>query len=258
MNRIYCPQSCKTNNVNRYANTGGGGMTMKKKYASKFNKVSSNTQFSINGVNNRNIYSLVGNPNSIMSHDPFSNINPALCKTNDDTIKTSVKNTKGLISSKLVINNKHIPEASPLYSQRCYNQVNQKLLDLYNDVSSNNCFSINPNSDLIKTRAGLNKFFNLGNSDQSTYIYYKKSGLGLSRANYLNDISNNTGTNNCGANKILGTNRVNTLKTQCNITKDMNHVPGYTPGYQIYYNDSTLFTKKKCLYNPPDAKILAC
>ena len=258
MNKIYCPENKLNCNINLYANNVGGGMTMKKKYASKFNKVSSNTQFSINGINNRNIHSLVGNPNNMISHDPFSDISNALCKTNDNTIKTSVKNTKGLISSKLVINNKHIPEASPLYSQKCYNIVNKELLDLYNDSSLNTCFAINPNSDLIKTRSGLNKFFNLGNTDQSTYIYYKKYGLGLSRQNYLSDISNNTGTNNCGANKIVGTNRVNTLKTQCNITKDMNHVPGYTPGYQIYYNDSTLFTKKKCLYNPPDAKILAC
>ena len=56
------------------------------------------------------------------------------------------------------------------------------------------------------------------------------------------DISNNTGSNNCGANKIVGTNRVNTLKTQCNITKDINHTPGFTPGYQIYYRDSSLFS----------------
>ena len=119
MNRIYCPQTCETNNINRYANTGGGSMTMKKKYASKFNKVSSNTQFSINGINNRNIHSLVGNPNNMISHDPFSNISNALCKINDNTIKTSVKNTKGLISSKLEFS---------FYSQNCYNKVNHVLV----------------------------------------------------------------------------------------------------------------------------------
>ena len=110
MNRIYCPNVCKTINENRYANSGGGSSTMKKKYASKFNKVSSGTQFSINGINNRNIYGIVGNPNSIISNDPFSSSNNSLsCKTNDNTVKTSVKNTKGLINSKL--------RESPLYSQ---------------------------------------------------------------------------------------------------------------------------------------------
>lgn len=234
MNRIYCPQSCKTDNVNRYANTGGGGMTMKKKYASKFNKVSSNTQFSINGINNRNIHSLIGNPNNVVSHDPFSNINPALCKTHDNTIKTSVKNTKALINSKL--------QCSPLHSQHCYNKVNHVLV------------SRAENDD------PLNKHFIINNQDQSLRIQQLISNAtcSIDRTNYLNDISNNIGNNNCAAIKIVGTNRINTLKTQCNITKDMNHVPGYTPGYQIYYNDSTLFTKKKCLHNPPDAKVLAC
>ena len=41
-------------------------------------------------------------------------------------------------------------------------------------------------------------------------------------------------------------------------TKDINQVNGYTPGYSLYYNDTTLFKKKNCLYNPPDAKIIAC
>ena len=219
MNRIYCPQSCETNNINRYANTGGGSMTMKKKYASKFNKVSSNTQFSINGTNNRNIHSLVGNPNNIISHDPFSNIDNALCKTNDNTIKTSVKNTKGLINSKL--------RCSPLYSQNCYNKVNHVLVTrAEND---------NP----------LNKHLNANNQDQSLYIEQLISNVTSC------EISNNI-VNNCSAIKIVGTNRVNTLKTQCNITKDINHTPGFTPGYQIYYRDSSLFSKKKCLHNPPN------
>ena len=221
MNRIYCPQSCQTNNVNRYANTGGGGMTMKKKYASKFNKVSSNTQFSINGINNRNIHSLVGNPNNMISHDPFSNISNALCKTNDNTIKTSVKNTKGLINSKL--------RCSPLYSQNCYNKVNHVLVTrAEND---------NP----------LNKHLNANNQDQSLYIEQLVSNVTSC------EISNNI-VNNCSAIKIVGTNRVNTLKTQCNITKDINHTPGFTPGYQIYYRDSSLFSKKNCLHNPPSER----
>ena len=45
-----------------------------------------------------------------------------------------------------------------------------------------------------------------------------------------------------------------------NITKDNNHINGYTPGYSLYYGDSTLFKKKQACYlhNPKDSKVIAC
>ena len=67
------------NNYNNYANNGGGSSTMKKKYGSKFNKVSSKSNFSING---NGYHSYIGNPNSNFTQDPFSSSsNLLLCKT---------------------------------------------------------------------------------------------------------------------------------------------------------------------------------
>jgi hypothetical protein len=235
MNKTICPVGpCKNTNTNRYANSGGGGMTMKKKYAHKFNNVSSGTQFSINGINNRNIYSYIGNPNSVISNDPFSSSNNSLsCKTYDNLVKTSVKNTKGLINSKI--------RCSPLYSLNCYKNVNKELVERYENG--------NP----------VNKHFNSENKDQSFKIKLMKSRCGVDRTNYLQDISNNVGTNNCSnENKVKSSNRVKTLANQCNITKDMNEFVGYTPTYDLYYANSSLFKKIKCQNNPPDAKIIAC
>ena len=76
------------NNYNNYANNGVSSSTMKKKYGSKFNKVSSKSNFSING---NGYHSYIGNLIVILQ-DPFSSSsNLLLCKTNDNSIKTSVK-----------------------------------------------------------------------------------------------------------------------------------------------------------------------
>ena len=84
---------CINNNPNRYAGSGGGGSMLKRKYANKFNKVSSNKMFSLNGNTN---HSYIGNPNSVNSHDPFSSVSQNKC-CNEKKVNVSVKNSKGYL-----------------------------------------------------------------------------------------------------------------------------------------------------------------
>jgi hypothetical protein len=221
----------KNINVNRYSNSSGGNSTLKKKYASKFSKVSSNSQFSINGINNHHY---TGNQNTILSHDPFSSASNSLaCKTPNmitqyTTKHVSTKNTKGLLSKKLL--------CSPLNSQQCYNKVNHVLVE-----------------------KNLNKHFREGNKDQDLHIENLKATCSINRERYLEELESqsnnqsNSQTNNQNKNCYK-------KKERCNITKDNNHIKGYTPGYSLYYGDSTLFKKKQAcnLHNPPDAVVIAC
>jgi hypothetical protein len=224
---------CVNSDPNRYAGGGGGGITMKKKYASKFAKVSANKSFSLNG-NTSHTYT--GNPNSIISHDPFSNVSKGSCTTcvgNKTT--TSVKNTKGYINGKL--------RASPLYSSKCYGIVNKELVD----ISGN-----------------LNKHFISDNRVQSLHTEIVKSKCGLDRENYLAELEQSqvASQNKCSNNvqNMTSNSRTLYLMRKCNITKDNNFVKGITPGYDIYYGDSTLFRRKAAcnLHNPVDAKVIAC
>ena len=207
---------CLNNNINRYHGSGGGSVTMQKKYASKFSKVSSSSSnanirtrnFSLNGINNNNIFNNIGNPNSAIMYTS--------CKTYDTFVKTSVKNTKAHINNKLF--------CSPLKSAMCYKKVNYALLE----ISGN-----------------LNKHFNSANRDQSSYINNLKGACNITISNE-DFISSNM--HECNS------------KKSCNITKDNNKINGITIGYDIYYNDSSLFRKKKMcnMHNPRDAKIIAC
>ena len=224
---------CVNKNVNNYANSGGGGMTMKKKYAHKFNKNSSNSQFSLNGRNSHNIFGYIGNPNSSISYDG--------CKKSDSgsNVQTSVKNTKAYLNNKLNCN---------INSLACYKKINHELVKRYEDNYQG---------------TPLNKHLTANNNDQSTRISMLKAKCSIDRTNYVIDISGtgNTGKNNCSDFKTqnaTSTNRTQYLARQCNITKDKNEINGFTPGYDIYYNDSTLFKKIQCQNNPPDAKIIAC
>jgi len=223
---------CVNSNPNRYAGGGGGGITMKKKYASKFANVSSNKSFSLNG-NTSHTYT--GNPNSIISHDPFSNVSNGSCSTSvGNKTTTSVKNTKAYINEKL--------RCSPLYSSKCYNIVNKELVDINGE---------------------LNKHFISDNRAQSLYTELVKSKCGLDRENYLAELELQQAStqNKCdNVQNMTSSSRTLYLMRKCNVTKDNNFVKGFTPGYDIYYGDSTLFRKKRAckLHNPVDAKTIAC
>jgi hypothetical protein len=228
---------CNNNNPDRYAGSGGGGMTMKKKYAHKFSKNSSgngnynaNGSFSLNGVNNNNINGYIGNPNSAIN----SAISLDRCKTYDTNVKTSVKNYRGYMQNKL--------RCSPVYSFNCYKTVNHALVEI---------------------DGNLNKHLTANNNDQSSYVSLLKTKCSQDRSNYAQEISGNTccDSNDSANNRnMTSTSRTLFLMRKNNVTKDNNTVRGITPGYGIYYNDSTLFKKKDstCLHNPPDAKNGSC
>ena len=228
----YCEKNnCTTNNPNNYANSGGA--MLKKKYAHKFNKVSSNKQFSLNGNTN---HSYIGNPNSIISHDPFSSVSEnssyGLKKNN-----VSVKTSKGYLNSICSANNSAV----------CY---------------------INNNSALLDTP--LNKHLRSENRVQSLYITNLRSQCSLLN-NYVTEMSNNLNkvTNTSCYNKKINRNLTSSARIErlinCNtIVKNSSFINGFTPDYSIYYSNSSLYNKNSnkdvpcILYNPPDAKVIAC
>ena len=227
--------SCVNTNYNNYA--GSGGSMLKKKYANKFNKVSSNKMFSLNGYVNHNY---IGNANNIISHDPFSSVIESSCTTNNDLGSTnmkgvSVKSAKGYLNSKI----------SPINSAQCYKDVNYALVT-------------NP----------LNKHFRSENRTQSSYIDSVKSKCAIDKSAYLNELdqlsssSSSSSSVTCSnkVNRIVSSNaRMQYLINCNNKVKDSNFINGFTPAYDIYYNDSTLFDKKnQCANNPKDAKVIAC
>ena len=219
-------------NYNNYA--GSGGSMLKKKYANKFNKVSSNKMFSLNGYVNHNY---IGNANNIISHDPFSSVSQSLCCTvNDLDTKNmkgiSVKSVKGYLNSKI----------SPVNSAQCYKDVNNVLI-----------------------AEPLNKHFRSENRTQSSYIDSVKSKCVVDKTAYLNELNEITTKSSsvtCSnkVNRIVSSNaRMQYLIGCNNNVKDTNFINGFTPDYTIYYNDSSLFNKKnQCANNPKDAKVIAC
>ena len=217
-------------NNNNYANNGGGSSTMKKKYASKFNKISCNSNFSING---NGYHSYIGNPNTNFTHDPFSNSsNILLCKTNDNKIKTSVKNTKGLINYKL--------HESPVNSFKCYQIVNKELEEKYKkDISELDLKSCNISCCNVLNKAGINKHFN--NKDSSSLTEQTKTKCFVDRSKYKEQIKEKD------EQKHEQNNKVDCIK-KCNITKDLKQVNAFVPSYDIYM----LKKKKCCNYNPRD------
>jgi hypothetical protein len=223
----YCTKyNCKTNNVNNYF--ASGDSMMKKKYANKFKKISSNGAFSLNG-NTSHTY--IGNPNSILRNDVFSNISENDCCDLKQT-NSSVKNYKAYINKKLFCH--------PHKSANCYKNVNYALIDV-----------------------SLNKHFRTENRDQSAYINIMKTKCSVNRTDYVEELTTSQRLG-CSVNKVPRINstssRIDYLKHCNNTVKDNNTINGYTPEYAIYYNDSTLYKKKSScrLYNPPDAKTIAC
>ncbi len=226
----YCAKNnCVTTNHNRYA--GSGGAMLRKKYANKFNKVSSNKQFSINGNTN---HSYIGNPNSIISQDPFSSVLEN-SSYGVKKINVSVKSSKGYLNSKCSANN----------SAACYKNNNSALLDI---------------------SGSLNKHLRGENRVQSLYIYNLKSKCSLI-TDYATDKIINLTKKNCNSicdNKInrnlSSSSRIERLIHYNNIVKNSSFFNGFTPDYSLYYNDSSLYKKiAACnLHNPPDAKVIAC
>jgi hypothetical protein len=222
--------SCVNTNYNNYA--GSGGSMLKKKYANKFNKVSSNKMFSLNGYVNHNY---IGNANTIISQDPFSSVIESSCTTNNDLGSTnmkgvSVKSAKGYLNSKI----------SPINSAQCYKDVNSVLI-----------------------AEPLNKHFRSENRTQSSYIDSVKSKCAIDKSAYLNELDQLSQLSSSCSNKvnrIVSSNaRMQYLINCNNKVKDNNLINGFTPAYDIYYNDSTLFNKKnQCANNPKDAKVIAC
>jgi spore coat protein CotH len=226
----YCAKNnCVTTNHNRYA--GSGGAMLRKKYANKFNKVSSNKQFSINGSTN---HSYIGNPNSIISQDPFSSVLEN-SSYGVKKINVSVKSSKGYLNSKCSANN----------SAACYKNNNSALLDI---------------------SGSLNKHLRGENRVQSLYISNLKSKCSLI-TDYATDKIINLTKKNCNSicdNKInrnlSSSSRIERLIHYNNIVKNSSFFNGFTPDYSLYYNDSSLYKKiAACnLHNPPDAKVIAC
>ena len=228
----YCgnAKGCVNTNYNNYA--GSGGSMLKRKHANKFNKVSSNKMFSINGYVNHNY---IGNSNTITRNDPFSTISENSCCANNDyssknTKGISVKSVRGYLNSKV----------SSVNSAQCYKDVNNALVT-----------------------TPLNKHFRTENRSQSSYIDTVKSKCVSDKKDYLSELVTNKSSVTCSnkVNRIASTNaRIHYLINCNNSVKDTNYINGFTPAYDIYYNDSTLFSKKSScnLFNPPDAKIIAC
>ena len=112
----YCAKNCVSTNSNNYV--GSGGSTLKKKYANKFNKVSANKPFSLNGYSNHNY---IGNVNTIAGQVPSRNVSSNMCCTANDSVGLnnrlgiSVKTSKGYLNSKMTSNN----------SAKCYKDVNK-------------------------------------------------------------------------------------------------------------------------------------
>jgi hypothetical protein len=197
---------CKHQNVNNYLNNGGGSSSMYRKYAHKKSRVSSGN-FSINGTG-RSGQGYIGNPNSAIQY--------VHCKINDTSIKTSVKNNKALINSKLF--------CSPANSLNCYKDANKILVEL------------------VENGTPLNKHFIPENRNSSSKIDDLKADCPVDRSNYHEQLKNKNNIK-CDYNK-----------KKCNVTKDLKEVGSFTPGYDMYL----FYKKKKCNYNPPDAKIIAC
>jgi hypothetical protein len=226
----YTGNSVNTN-YNNYA--GSGGSMLKKKYANKFNKVSSNKMFSLNGYVN---HTYIGNPNSIISHDPFSSVSESLRPTNNDSSSknskgVSVKSAKGYLNSKMSSNN----------SAQCYKDANIALV-----------------------AEPLNKHFRSENRTQSSYIDVIKSKCVSDKGDYINDLNElttKTSSVTCSnkINRIASSNaRIQYLISCNNKVKDNNFINGFTPAYDIYYNDSSLFNKKTPCNVYKDAKVIAC
>jgi hypothetical protein len=207
-------------NNNKNYNSGGGSVTMKNKYANKFKSISSSSMgsFSINGVNNRNIYANIGNPNQGISDK--SHVEIPTCKTPDPIVKKSVRNTRAYIDSKLM--------CSPLNSADCYKKVNKVLIDAFNNG------------------AGVNKFLTM---DNNIDIFFQTNRI--NRKYGACDISKNIVDTKCYVTINQPNSRVKTLFSSPSISKDLK-IPSDSFDYSMY----NFLRFSKCNNNPPNAKTI--
>ena len=163
-------------------------------------------------------------------HDPFSSAtNIDGCIVNNKNNGVSVKNTKGLLSTRIVNNNQNI-KCNSVNSFNCYKNVNQELINKYD-------------SDIVNgkdiSKAGFNKHFRNGeNKDSSSKT--EQAICFVDRSNYQQ--------------QLLDKEKKNCKK--CNITKAMTAINSYVVGYDVYM--SKLKNNNGCYYNPRDAKVIAC
>ena len=198
----------------------GSGSTLSRKVSAKYSKRLNNTagQYSLNGSSNQ---SYLGNPNSNLSYTG--------CKDVDTSVKISVKNYSGLRGTR--ITNSSVNDGfkcNPVNSYQCYKTLNAVLI----------------------TDFSLNKH-HLYETSQSQYLDIKKNECAVDRSTYLIDILNKPSADNCNS---AGKSRTDSLTKKCNITKDMNHILGYS-NYDLYVSEKV---KTGCSYNPKDARVIAC
>lgn len=203
----------------------GSGSTLSRKVSAKYSKRLNNTagQYSLNGSSNQ---SYLGNPNSNLSYTG--------CKDVDTSVKISVKNYSGLRGTR--ITNSSVNDGfkcNPVNSYQCYKTLNAVLI----------------------TDFSLNKH-HLYETSQSQYLDIKKNECAVDRSTYLIDVLNRPSTNNCYDPSYNSTvkSRTDSLTKKCNITKDMNHILGYS-NYGFYLSEKV---KTGCSYNPKDARVIAC
>tara|TARA_Y100000741_G_scaffold228015_3_gene174177 strand:- start:1720 stop:2367 length:648 start_codon:yes stop_codon:yes gene_type:complete len=175
------------------------------------------TKYSKKLNNSNGNFSINGSSNQSYIGNPNSNLSYLHCKNNNTSIKSSVKNFSGLRGTRIINSdiNNGI-KCNPVNSYQCYK-------------------TLKPDSNINK--------HNLYDTAQSEYLNNIKSTCSVDRNTYLIDMANNSETENtCN-------------KKNCNITKDMNTIQGYTTGYDLYINDKV---KKGCNHNPKDARVIAC
>ena len=197
----------------------GSGMILKHKASPVFSK-HSNNKFTINGNHNQ---TYIGNPNSALSY--------IRCEVNDTKPKISVKSYSGYLRTRIVNN------------------------DLKrNVINSVSCQDIPENT---------NKHFN-NNKDSESRIRKLKNKVLICEQNSC-DLYKTP------AKSYVCSNKLKKIKG-CNVTKGYNCINGFTPDYTIYQptkcvsysitgNNNCIGStdNRNCeLYNPDDAKVIAC
>ena len=156
--------------------------------------------------------------------NPNTAISYVGCRGVDKTTKISVKNYSAYLKTRIV-NNKLI--CNPVNSFDCHKKI----------------FPIN----------NINKHFNNNNLNKDNDSRIQKLKSNVYKC-YLDNKNCNDYINNkskCNVKFNIQAIRTKLLTNKCNITKDKYCTNVDVPDYSIY-------TKKRCLYDPPDAKVIAC
>ena len=214
-----------TNTINQYykGNSNSAGMTMKKKYANKFNKVSSNTNFSINSDLNQYY---IGN----MNHTRNKYVD---CRDNIMYPTVSVKSQFALMRTRIKGDGMY---CNPVISFECYKKLTDPDATNVPDDSYNMIYT---------------KIIKANNQDYSQYIQNL-----VSNCTIVKDISETTITNCQLQKSINNTNlgRLSNLTRNCQVIKDIKGVK-VNRDYSDYL--MTLKNKNNC-FNPKNANTKIC